>query len=554
MAIYHFSVKTVSRSHGRSAVAAAAYRSGQKLFDSYYGLTHDYTRKVGVAFEKIFAPKDCMPDLLDREKLWNSAEHAEPRRNSTVAREFEVALPSELTKDQQIALVEDLCKKIVDRHGVIVDACIHRPHAHELETLNPHAHILLTTRRAGLLGLGEKSRELDCEKSGEVLFWREEVAKITNFHLEKAGKSARVDHRSLKDQGIDRAPQVHEGAQVKALREKGIETEISRHNDLVKKEAKERLDLQRSLSLLAKDESLTASAIQELSDNFSTLKTHAKTHADFQEFYKSFLADYNACTTPEEQAQLVQSRHFVAEMKSFEDSSKYLRKMDVEPSRSKPSRSRLLSIFFKPKKDQSYEPFIVYEELQSIYEMHFKKDVQFLKNQEAEKKQKQEAEKAKARQAFEREKADERAKLEYTRRRDKYYKELDALGLNGNFKNPFASKSSSALKLAGNAMLQAEAYARKNEEELKRLINEKYKIMEDLIPQLDDQKDLDLLEQSISKDKILTSNSISRKAQPFLQEIKNQSKKIENSSAKRTLNASDLAPKQRNDHDLGFGM
>ncbi|EEY91405.1 hypothetical protein HMPREF0026_03140, partial [Acinetobacter junii SH205] len=117
MAIYHFSVKAISRSDGRSAVACAAYRAGEKLICDYYGKEQDYTKKTGVEFTNIYAPENTNPDLLNRQKLWNTVEKVENRKNSLLAREFEIAFPSELNAEQRQALLSDLCQELVKRHG-----------------------------------------------------------------------------------------------------------------------------------------------------------------------------------------------------------------------------------------------------------------------------------------------------------------------------------------------------------------------------------------------------------------------------------------------------
>ena len=148
MAIYHFSVKAISRADGRSAIAAAAYRSGEKLIDQKQQQEQDYTRKTGVEFKKIYAPDNAKAELLDRQSLWNIVEKVENRKNSVLAREFEIAFPQELNAEQRQQLLDDLCKKIVERHNVIVDAVIHAPHTRGgSDERNYHAHILFTSRQ-----------------------------------------------------------------------------------------------------------------------------------------------------------------------------------------------------------------------------------------------------------------------------------------------------------------------------------------------------------------------------------------------------------------------
>ncbi|WP_185970675.1 MobQ family relaxase, partial [Tepidimonas sediminis] len=235
MAIYHFSVKTVSRSTGRSAVAAAAYRSASKLVCPRTGLTHDYRRRQrGVLAQRLFLPRDL---TMSRQQIWSAAELAETRKNSTVAREIEVALPHELTLQQQQALLSQFARELIEKHGVAVDIAIHAPSKNGDEK-NVHAHILMTTRRILETGqLGEKTREWDDRKSGTVEFWRERWSQIVNEALEKAGHDARIDHRSLKEQGIDRIPGRHHGVSATAIERK--KRGASRRIDDLQKEQKE---------------------------------------------------------------------------------------------------------------------------------------------------------------------------------------------------------------------------------------------------------------------------------------------------------------------------
>ena len=118
MAIYHFSVKAISRGAGRSAVACAAYRSGEKLVCDYYGIEQDYTKKTGVEFTNIYAPENTNANLLDRQKLWNAVEKSERRKDALLAREFEIAFPKELNQEQRQTLLDELCQGIVKKHGV----------------------------------------------------------------------------------------------------------------------------------------------------------------------------------------------------------------------------------------------------------------------------------------------------------------------------------------------------------------------------------------------------------------------------------------------------
>lgn len=237
MAIFHLSVKTISRSSGRSATAAIAYRAGEKITDDRTGLVHDYTRRKGIEHTEIFLPQNAPTWAANREQLWNAAELAENRKNSTVAREFELALPAELSQGQRLALVRDFAGELVNRHGMAVDVAIHTPGA-EGDNRNHHAHVLCTTRRLTPEGFKDKTRELDDQKSGEVVHWRERWAELANQHLERAGHIERIDHRSLEAQrvaaqergdteqaaALERSPTVHLGPNVVQMEQRGVRT------------------------------------------------------------------------------------------------------------------------------------------------------------------------------------------------------------------------------------------------------------------------------------------------------------------------------------------
>ena len=201
MASYHLSVKSISRSAGRSAVAAAAYRSGERLFDARYGVEHDYTRKGGVEHTELVAPEDAPDWAQDRDRLWNEAEANENRKNSMVAREWEVALPAELSDADRRALAVGFARTLVDRYGVVADVAVHAPHR-EGDDRNHHAHILTTTREIGADGFGAKTRILDVKQTAsvEVSEMREHWAERQNEALERMGAADRVDHRTLEAQ------------------------------------------------------------------------------------------------------------------------------------------------------------------------------------------------------------------------------------------------------------------------------------------------------------------------------------------------------------------
>lgn len=269
MASYHVSIKTISRSEGRSATGAAAYRAGVEIVEERTGEVHDYTRKGGVESADIYLPDDAPEWAYDRSKLWNAVEAAETRKNSTVAREFEVALPSELSPDERRKLAHDFAQEIVARHGCAVDVAIHAP-GKGGDDRNHHAHILCSTRRLTAEGFTEKTRELDDRKSGEVVRWRERFATLTNERLAKNGIEARVDHRSLKAQGIDREPTQHLGPAATGYERRTGEKSQKRQG--FEREAAERLARAKELGQAEREAQQLQSSIIALSVDIAKAK------------------------------------------------------------------------------------------------------------------------------------------------------------------------------------------------------------------------------------------------------------------------------------------
>lgn len=221
MSIYHCSVKTVSRSAGRSAPGAAAYRAGVCLDDVRTGEVYDYRRKQGIEHTELVFPVGVN---LERSELWNQAEQAENRKNSTVAREYELALPAELTPKERLELARAFAQHLVERYGVAADVAIHAP-GKGGDLRNHHAHILTTTRQVTAEGFGAKTRVLDDKKTKEIEYIRTKWKEMTNHALERAGHETRVDHRSLAAQGLDREPTAHIGPTATAMKRRGLRTE-----------------------------------------------------------------------------------------------------------------------------------------------------------------------------------------------------------------------------------------------------------------------------------------------------------------------------------------
>ncbi|AUQ64923.1 MobQ family relaxase [Phaeobacter inhibens] len=216
MAIYHLRATMISRSQGRSATAAIAYRVAERIEDRRTGLTFDYAARGGVDHTEILAP-DHAPDWVrDRSELWNRVEESETRKNSQVAREVRVALPDELTHAQRVALVRDYAQaQFVDR-GMVADIALHAP-GREGDERNHHAHILLTTRELDAEGSvprgGFTTKNRDWNKVEVLEGWREAWARDSNAALERAGIEERVDHRTLvaqRDEALELASAARE--------------------------------------------------------------------------------------------------------------------------------------------------------------------------------------------------------------------------------------------------------------------------------------------------------------------------------------------------------
>ena len=256
IAIYHCNISIVSRGKGKSAVAAAAYRSGEKLTNEWDGMTHDYTRKGGVVHTEIMLPPHAPPSFSDRSTLWNSVELYEKAGNAQLAREIDAALPIELSREEQIRLVREYCSSQFVSRGMCVDFAIH-----DTDSGNPHCHIMLTMRPLDGRGAwaAKSKKEYDLDKNGErirlpsgrykthkvdltgwndkdnTLLWRKAWADYTNDFLERNGSPERIDHRSNAERGIDEIPTVHMGVAACQMEKKGIATEKGELNRNIQK-------------------------------------------------------------------------------------------------------------------------------------------------------------------------------------------------------------------------------------------------------------------------------------------------------------------------------
>jgi len=255
IAIYHCSIKIVSRGKGKSAVAAAAYRSGEKLTNEWDGLTHDYTKKGGVVHSEILLPAHAPPAFSDRSTLWNSVELSEKSNNAQLAREVEIALPVELSREEQTRLVREYCSSQFVSKGMIADFNLH-----DTGGGNPHAHILLTMRPLDEKGawLPKSKKEYVLDENGKKIrlpsgryktrkvdlvdwnnrenaeVWRRAWADLANEYLAQNNRPERIDHRSYERQGIDQIPTVHVGVSATQMEKKGIVTERGELNRNIK--------------------------------------------------------------------------------------------------------------------------------------------------------------------------------------------------------------------------------------------------------------------------------------------------------------------------------
>lgn len=194
MAIFHMDFKIVKRSEGRSSVAKAAYHSRCRITDERTGDTYDYSRRTDLYGNFILAPVNAPEHIVkDSTALWNEVERVERQNNGQTARYFDVAIPAELNNDDKKKLVLEYCKKNFVEKGMIADIAFH-----DLDSDNPHAHVMLTLKTIGPEGFGKKERSWNDRKMS--VLWRESWASMANSYLAAAGSSERIDHRSLQAQ------------------------------------------------------------------------------------------------------------------------------------------------------------------------------------------------------------------------------------------------------------------------------------------------------------------------------------------------------------------
>ena len=276
MAIFHFTVTQTKRSKGQSAIASAAYRSGERLYSEYYGEYSDYTRKGGVICSDILLPSHVPKEYADRETLWNAVEKAERGKTAQLAYSFEISLQNEFSLDENIALARKFLSEQFVSRGMTVDVSFHEKEHGDGGTPNPHFHFLCPIRpieQDGKWGLKQRRVYVLDEdgnrirdQNGEFVFnavpttdwgspetlehWRQTWAEMCNAKFAEKGLDVRIDHRSYERQGVDLLPTIHEGATVRAMEKKGIRTEKGEFNRWIKATNAVIRDIKKKIALL----------------------------------------------------------------------------------------------------------------------------------------------------------------------------------------------------------------------------------------------------------------------------------------------------------------
>ena len=269
----HFDISIVQRSKGKSAVAGAAYQSGEKLFSEYDQTYKDYRNKHGIVYTEILLPPNAPPEYADRATLWNAAEEVEKQWNSQLARRFVLALPREIPSELYPKMVRDYCEEHFVSKGMCCDFAIHDPHP---PGHNPHCHVILTMRAMDEHGkwLPKTRKVYDLDENGERIRlpsgnwkshkedtvdwneqyhgeeWRHGWEVVQNRYLEMVGSPERVDLRSYERQGLDIIPTVHMGPAVTQMERRGIETNIGNLNRDIKAANRMMRAIRRTISSL----------------------------------------------------------------------------------------------------------------------------------------------------------------------------------------------------------------------------------------------------------------------------------------------------------------
>ncbi len=287
MAIYHFSAKVMGRSNGSSAVASAAYRSGSELHDDRLDKDHDFTGKDDVVHSEVMLPEGAPARLADREVLWNAVEAGEKRKDAQLAREIEFSIPREMNQRQGIELAQTFVARQFVARGMIADLNVHWDKARD-GSPKPHAHVMLTMREVGPGGFGQKVRAWN---SAELLKgWREAWAAHVNERMAELGLEARIDHRSLADQGVALEPQHKIGPAAARRPGQGLEAERIEDHSRIARENGDKIIADPSLGLAAITRQQATFTLRELA-------AFAFRHSDGKEQFDRVMAAVR--TSPE---------------------------------------------------------------------------------------------------------------------------------------------------------------------------------------------------------------------------------------------------------------
>ena len=355
MALFHMNVTQIKRSKGQSAIAAAAYRAGEKLHSEYYGEVSDYTNKHGVICSEILLPDHAPREYVDRQTLWNAVEKAERGKNAQLAYSFDIALQNEFSMEENIALARYFLLKHFASRGMVVDFAIHVPDTEPGGISSPHFHVMAPIRpieENGKWGCKQhRVYELDedgnrlLDDDGNYIFnavpttdwgspetleyWRERWAAMCNAKFEEKGIGERIDHRSYERQGIDLLPTIHEGPAVRQMEAKGIRTDKGEFNRWIKatnavirdikkkiaallnwlKEAKEELSKTQTLDLI----SLLQIYFDQRNAGAYSQKARAANLKEFNEIF-NFLQEHGI-TDVESLEAFISERHSIADEK-----------------------------------------------------------------------------------------------------------------------------------------------------------------------------------------------------------------------------------------------
>lgn len=257
MAIYSLNVSIISRGKGYSSTAAAAYRARAVVLDERSGRLHDYSRKAGdVLFAGLYVPQDASDWARDRQQLWNAVEKMEKRKDAQLARDFKIALPHELTPEQNRWLVQDWVRENVTRQGYVADVAIHAPSEHG-DSRNVHCHLMATMRPLGAEGFAA-TKDRAMNSKAQLQEWRESWEKLANRHLERHGHTAHIDRRPLQAQGIEREPGLHMGKDATAAERKGRTTERGERQKQIQTRNRRAEELLRELAELQQQNGIAA--------------------------------------------------------------------------------------------------------------------------------------------------------------------------------------------------------------------------------------------------------------------------------------------------------